>query len=332
MSAETAGLPRFADLEAAAERLVGWAVRTPLLEAHGLGAALGFRLFIKAECLQRTGSFKFRGAFNLLSRLGDADKRRGVVAYSSGNHAQGVACAASLLGIPATIVMPADAPAIKIDRTRGYGAELILYDRTGESREDIAARLVATRGATLVKPFDDPRIIAGQGTAAIEAIEEAAGHGVVFDALLAPTSGGGLIAGCALAADTLNPDTRVYSVEPIGLDDHARSLGQNTRVANPAGAHSICDALMAPMPGEITFAINRRLLSGGLVVSEDEVRHAMRVAFAELKLVLEPSGAAALAAVLTGRVPGTNHAVCVIASGGNVDPAFYAEAVTGSSP
>jgi threonine dehydratase len=322
-------LPGFGDVEAAAARLSGWSVRTPLLEAHKLGARLGYRLFIKAECLQRTGSFKFRGAFNRLSAMGEAERRRGVVAFSSGNHAQGVACAARLLGIRAAIVMPADAPHIKIENTRGYGAEVVLYDRITQSREDIAQRLVAERGATLIRPFDDALIVAGQGTTAMEAIEDAAAVGIAFDVLATPASGGGLIAGCALAAAALSPKTRVYTVEPAGLDDHARSLRAGHRVGHAPDAHSICDALQATMPGEITFAINRRLLAGGLVVSDDEVRAAVRVAFAELKLVLEPSGAAALAAALEGRVPGPSRAVCVVASGGNVDAAFFAEILGG---
>jgi threonine dehydratase len=328
--AELAGFsPGFADVEAAARRLKGWAAHTPLLEAPNLSARLGFRLFVKAENLQRTGSFKFRGAFNRLSSLSAADKRRGVVAFSSGNHAQGVACAASLLGIQAVIVMPADAPHIKIENTRGYGAEVILYDRATESREGIAERLVAERGATLVRPFDDPLIIAGQGTAAIEAIEDADALEVQFDALAAPASGGGLIAGCALACEGLSPETRIYTAEPAGLDDHARSLAKGERVGHDATAHSLCDALQAIMPGEITFPINRGRLAGGLVVTDDEVREAMRVAFAELKLVLEPSGAAALAAALHKRMPGDPRAVCVIASGGNVDAEFYAEVLRG---
>jgi threonine dehydratase len=320
-------LPTFDDVSDAAGRLLNWAVRTPLVEAPELSAALGYRLLVKAECLQRTGSFKFRGAFNRLSRLDEAARKRGVVAFSSGNHAQGVACAAALLGMAATIVMPGDAPMLKIERTRAYGAEIVLYDRARESREEIAAGIAAERGATLVKPYDDPLIIAGQGTTALEAIGQAAALGVIFDALLAPASGGGLIAGCALACEGLSPGTKIYAAEPAGLDDHARSLAQGVRVANRPEARSICDALLAPMPGEITFPINRRLLAGGLVVSDDEVRHAMVVAFEELKLVLEPSGAAALATALSGRIPGPNHVVCVIASGGNVDRTTFAAAL-----
>jgi threonine dehydratase len=325
----SSSLPDHEAVAAAAERLAGRVVHTPLLEAPGLGARLGCRLFVKAECLQRTGSFKFRGALHRLLLLDAAAQRRGVVAFSSGNHAQGIACAAQLLGIPAAIVMPADAPAIKLANTRGYGAEVVLYDRARDDREAIGARLAHERGATLVKPYDDPLIIAGQGTAALEAIQDAEKLGLAFDALAAPASGGGLIAGCALACEGRSPATRVYAAEPTAFDDHARSLAEGTRVANPPDARSICDALQAPMPGAITFPINRRLLAGALTVTDDEVRGAMRVAFLELKLVLEPSGAAALAAALAGRIPGPNRAICVIASGGNVDPAFYASVLNG---
>jgi threonine dehydratase len=321
--------PLYPDVAAAAERLAGRVVHTPLLEAPGLGARLGYRLFVKAECLQRTGSFKFRGALNRLLGLDDAARGRGVVAFSSGNHAQGVACAAQLLGIPAIIAMPADAPAIKLANTRGYGAELVLYDRARDDREAIGARLAAARGATLVKPYDDAVVLAGQGTAALEAIDDAEKRGVAFDALVAPAGGGGLVAGCALAGAGRSAATRIYAAEPAAFDDHVRSLARGERVANPPDARSICDALQASMPGAITFPINRRLLAGALAVTDDAVRAAMRAAFLELKLVLEPSGAAALAAALQGLVPGPNKAVCVIASGGNVDPAFYAEVLNG---
>jgi threonine dehydratase len=332
LAVQMADLPGFSDVEAAAARLRGRAVHTPLLEIPRVNDRVGYRLLLKAECLQRTGSFKFRGAFNRLSALSEAERKRGVVAFSSGNHAQGVACAAQLLGIKAVIVMPADAPHIKIDNTRGYGAEVVLYDRHTESREGIADRLVAERGATLVRPFDDPLIIAGQGTAAIEAIADAAALGFAFDVMAAPTSGGGLIAGCALACEGLSPKTRVYTAEPAGLDDHARSLAAGHRVGHDAKTESICDALQAIMPGEVTFAVNRSRLAGGLTVTDDEAKNAMRVAFAEYKLVLEPSGAVALAAALQGRIPGLDgpgRAVCIIASGGNVDAEFYADVLRG---
>ena len=318
-------LPTFDDVREAAARLAGKAVRTPLLEAPLLDARLGFRLFVKAEALQRTGSFKFRGAFNRLSRLDEAARKRGVVAFSSGNHAQGVAHAASLLGIPATIVMPADAPAIKLANTKAYGAEIITYDRQHDDREAISAKLASERGLTQVRPYDDKFVMAGQGTVALEAIEDAAKLGVAFDAFAAPASGGGLIAGCALAFEALSPATRVYTAEPETLDDHARSLAAGRRIGNHSVAPSFCDALMAGEPGELTFAVNRTRLKGGLTVSDDQVRHAMTTAFDDLKLVLEPSGAVAFAAALEGKLQG--GAVCVVASGGNVDREVFIAAL-----
>jgi len=324
---EPAELPSFADVQAAARRIAGYAVVTPLLESAALNKRLGFRLLVKAEPLQRTGSFKFRGAFNRLVQLDAEQRRRGVVAFSSGNHAQGVAASAEILGIPAVIVMPADAPAIKLANTRGFGAEIVTYDRWTQDREAVAARIQAERGAVLVRPYDDRDIIAGQGTVALEVVAEAAARHIAIDAFAANSSGGGLIAGCALVFQAQSPGTLVYCAEPAGFDDHARSLAAGTRLANAAGASSICDALLAPKPGEITFAINRSRLAGGLVASDDEVRHAMAVAFQELKLVVEPGGAVALAAALAGRVPGEPKVVVVVASGGNVDAATFRSAL-----
>lgn len=320
-------LPTVDDVHAAAERLAGLAVRTPLLESPLVSRRLGFRLLVKAETLQRTGSFKFRGAYNKLAKLSAAERESGVVAFSSGNHAQGVAHAAALLGVRAVIVMPADAPAIKRAKTLEYGAEIVAYDRWTEDREVVAARVVAERGGVIVKPFDDPDIIAGQGTVGLEVASQAAELGVAIDAFAANASGGGLIAGCALALHATSPATRIYSAEPAGLDDHARSLVAGTRVVNAADARSICDALMAPTPGELTFPINRRLLAGGLVASDADVRRAMALAFDEFKLVVEPGGAVALAAALAGRFPGSPHAIVVVASGGNVDPSMFATAL-----
>jgi threonine dehydratase len=322
-------LPDFEAVRQAAARIAGYAVKTPLLNAPALDKKLGFRLFVKAEPLQRTGSFKFRGAFNRLVQLDTAERRRGVVAFSSGNHAQGVAAAAEILGIPATIVMPADAPALKIANTRGYGAEIVTYDRWTEDREAIAARLTEERGATLVKPYDEFAIIAGQGTVGLEAIAQAAEAGVAIDAFATNASGGGLMAGSALAFAALSPATKLYSAEPEGFDDHARSFAAGRRVSNAPGASSICDALLAATPGEITFAINQPRLAGGLVASELEVKRAMAVAFQEFKLVVEPGGAVALAAALNGRMPGEPRVVLVVASGGNVDPALFCEALAG---
>ena len=330
--------PGFADIEAAAARLAGWAVETPLLNPPALDRKLGGRVLLKAETLQRTGSFKFRGAFNRISQIPEADRAAGVVAYSSGNHAQGVAAAAALLGVPASIVMPEDAPAIKIANTRGYGAEVVFYDRVTENREALGAALAAERGATLVRPYDDPGVIAGQGTCGLEIANQAAARGFEIDALLVCCGGGGLTAGCALAMAELSPMTQIYTVEPAGFDDTRRSLAQggaeDARVVNDPAARSFCDALLAPTPGELTFPINRRLLAGGFAVSDDEVRAAMGYAFGTLKLVLEPGGAVALAALLAGRLETRGKTVALTLSGGNVDPETYREllAAEGSAP
>jgi threonine dehydratase len=319
----SASFPTFADVAAAAARLKGHAVATPLLEFPALNAETGGRVLLKAETLQRTGSFKFRGAFNRISQLAPAERRAGVVAYSSGNHAQGVAAAAAILKVPATIVMPADAPEIKVDNTRGYGAEVVFYDRHGESREVIAEDIAKAKGAAIVRPYDDPAIIAGQGTCGLEIAEQAAGAGVALDALLVCCGGGGLVAGCALALAERSPGTQVFCVEPEGFDDTGRSLVAGRRLANAPGSESFCDALLAPTPGELTFPINRRLLTGGLAVSDDEVARAMSYAFHTLKLVVEPGGAVALAAVLSGRYNVRGKAVAATLSGGNVDRALY---------
>ncbi len=326
--------PTFAAIEAAAARLDGWAVKTPLLTAPALDRKLGGRILLKAETLQRTGSFKFRGAFNRISQIPEAERAAGVVAYSSGNHAQGVAAAAALLGAPATIVMPKDAPAMKVANTRAYGAEVVFYDRATENREEIGAALTAERGATLVRPYDDAGVIAGQGTCGLEIAQQAAALGLEIDALLVCCGGGGFTAGCALAMAGLSPETRVYTVEPIGFDDTRRALEKGVRVANDPAARSFCDALLAPTPGELTFPINRALLAGGLAVSDEEVRAAMSYAFRTLKLVVEPGGAVALAALLAGRLETRGKTVALTLSGGNVDPETYGEmlAAEGSAP
>ena len=321
------GLPTFADILDAAERLRGQAVCTPVLESASLNERVGGRLLFKAEALQRTGSFKFRGAFNRISRLDDTARRRGVVAYSSGNHAQGVAAAAQILEAPATIVMPADAPAIKIENTRGYGAKIVLYDRYRESREEIGERIAEDEGATLVRPYDDRYIIAGQGTVGLELASQAKALDAALDALLVPSSGGGLIAGTALAVKQTFPDVEAFTVEPEGFDDHARSLAAGKRLTISGDNRSACDALLVPTPGEITFELNRRQLAGGLVVSEVEVARAMREAFLDLKLVLEPSGAVALAAALSGKIDCRNRTVAIVCSGGNADPESYSAAL-----
>lgn len=321
-------LPTFADIEDAAARIKGVAVETPLVRADALDDAVGGRVFVKAEVLQRTGSFKFRGAYNRIGRLTAEERKAGVVAYSSGNHAQGVATAAKLVGAPAVIVMPADAPALKIQNTRALGAEVVLYDRATQSREDIAARIQAERGgATLVPPFEDRFVIAGQGTAGREIAHQLEAFGARADVLLCPTSGGGLTAGIALAMKSLSPDTALYGVEPAGFDDYARSLAAGHRVKNAAQSGSLCDALLTPEPGEMTFAINRTKLSGVLTVTDEEALAAVAFAFMHLKLVVEPGGAVALAALLSGKLKLDGRTAVVVTSGGNVDPDVFARAI-----
>jgi len=326
-SADPRALPTIEDVRAAAGRIEGKAVRTPLLESPALNARLGGRLLVKAECLQRTGSFKFRGAYNTLVQFDARQRKAGVVTYSSGNHAQGIAAAAQLLGIPATIVMPADAPAIKVANTRGYGAEVVPYDRYKENREEVGGAIARERGATIVAPYDEPQVIAGQGTAGLEIAAQAKALGAALDAVIVCCGGGGLTAGCAIALAAECPSTAVYISEPEAFDDTRRSLIAGDRVSNDPKARSICDALLAPTPGVLTFAINRRLLKGGFAVSDTEVRRAMAIAFAELKLVVEPGGAVALAAVLSGKFAIRGRTVAVTASGGNVDRETFAAAL-----
>lgn len=314
------------DIEAAAERIRGRAVRTPLLEAQAASQATGGRVFIKPEVLQRTGSFKFRGAMSRMTLLDAGERKRGVVAYSSGNHAQAVACAARDLGSSAVIVMPADAPKLKIENTKGYGAEVVLYDRFTQDRVAIGKKIAEDRGLTLVPPFDDHRIIAGQGTAGLEIAQDANANGVTFDAVLVPCSGGGLTAGVASALAELSPQTQVYGVEPAQFDDTARSLAAGKRVANTGTAPSICDALMTEMPGELTFPIIQRLVRA-LSITDDEALRAMAHAFYNLKLVAEPGGAAALAAVLSGKIDVRGKTIAVVLSGGNVDADLYRRAL-----
>ena len=321
-------LPDFEDVRAAAMRLAGHVRRTPVLAGTPLDERSGGCILLKLETLQHVGSFKFRGAYNRLSQLDAAQRATGVVAFSSGNHAQGVAYAARLLGVPATIVMPADAPRVKMQNTLALGAEVVTYDRLHESREAIAARLALERGAVLVPSFDDPDIIAGQGTVGLEIAEQAAEAGIVLDDVIVCTSGGGLVAGTALAIRTLSPATRVWSAEPEGHDDHRRSLAAGRRESNAPGTRSICDALLAPEPGVLTFEINRRLLAGGLAVSDPEVRAAIAYAARILKLVVEPGGAVALAAVLAGRIETRGRAIAVVLSGGNIEDALLREVLT----
>jgi threonine dehydratase len=320
-------LPSFEDVLEAAGRLDRVAVRTPLITNGALDAATGARVFVKPECLQRTGSFKFRGAYNRISRLNAEELARGVVAFSSGNHAQGVAAAAALMGTPAVIVMPADAPKAKIEGTRALGGEVILYDRRTQSREEIGARIARERGGVLVPPFDDRHVIAGQGTVGLEAVQDLQARGDRADMALAPASGGGLVAGIGLAFKALSPRTCVYAVEPEAYDDHARSLTAGRPVAVTPDEDSLLDALLSPKPGDMTFALNKAQLEDALGVSDEEALTAVAFAFRHLKLVLEPSGAAALAAVLSGKVEVAGRTVVVVASGGNVDAEVYRQAI-----
>lgn len=316
----TAPLPTLADIEAAARRIAGHAQRTPLLGWPELDRRLGTRAFVKPECLQVTGSFKFRGAYNKIrTALERAAKVPGVVAFSSGNHAQGVAAAAAQLGVPAIIVMPEDAPRIKIENTRALGAEVRLYDRYREDREAIARAIAGDKGYLMVPPYDDPAIIAGQGTIGLEIAEDCAKLGIAPDVVLAPCSGGGLISGIATAIKARHPEARVFACEPARFDDTARSLAAGQRLENAGNEKSICDALLSRSPGEITFAINRRLLSGGLTATDDEALAAVAFAARRLKLVVEPGGAVALAAALQGRAPRPAKNIVIVCSGGNID-------------
>jgi threonine dehydratase len=307
--------------------LAPFAVRTPLLSPPVLCERMGTRVFLKPELLQRTGSFKFRGAFNRLSSIPITARGGGVVAFSSGNHAQGVAAAAQILNMQATIVMPSDAPLSKRERTKAYGAEVVLYDRDREDREAIAGDIAAKRGATLVRPYDDPLVIAGQGTVGREIAEDMAALGIAPDIVVAPVSGGGLIAGVATAVKARYPQAMVMSAEPEGFDDHARSLQSGKREPHRAEGRTICDALMAEIPGEITFAINSKLLTQGLVASDAEVGVAVGFAFRELKLVVEPGGAVGLAALLAGRIDVDGKNVVIVLSGGNVDADLFAKLI-----
>ena len=320
-------LPNATDVRSAALRIEGKAYKTPLLEVPLLNEHLGFRLLVKPETLQRTGSFKFRGAYNRISRIPEDQQQGGVVAFSSGNHAQGVAAAAQIHDLPALIVMPSDTPEIKIANTRAYGAEIVFYDRFGEDREAIAEKLVAEKKATLVRPFDDPMIIAGQGTVGLEMAQQARALDTTLDAVLSPCGGGGLVGGSALALASESPQTEVYAVEPEDFDDTARSMVAGERLSIEPGATSFCDALLSPEPGRLTLQINSRLLSGGLTVSDKAVTQAMQIAFRYLKLVVEPGGAVALAALLSGQYDGRGKTVGITLSGGNVDEEVFRKAL-----
>lgn len=319
----------FADIEAAAARLDGLAVKTPLIESPALNAELGARVLLKPETLQRGGAFKFRGAMNRIQRMDAAARQRGVVACSSGNHAQGVALAARMLGTPAVIVMPADAPAMKVANTRAYGAEVIHYDRYTEDREAITAKVAEARGMTIVWPFDDEDVIAGQGTAGLELVQQAAELGATLDVVLTPVGGGGLLAGVSTAVRKLSPRTAILGVEPEAFDDTRRSFESGRRETIDRDARGICDALQSPSPGAITFPINRANADGIATVSDADVAEAIRYAYTTLKLVVEPGGAVGLAALLSGAVDVEGVTAGVVLSGGNIDPGLFARILAG---
>lgn len=312
-------------IRSAALRLAGQARRTPLLSSPALDDLAGKPLFVKAECLQRTGSFKFRGAWSAVSALPAEARARGVIAFSSGNHAQGVALAAARHDAPCVILMPSDAPEVKIANTRAYGAEVVLYDRATEDRDAIGARLAASRGLTLIRPYDDPQVIAGQGTTGLEIAAQAATAGLDRAEVLVCCGGGGLASGIALALEATAPAMTVRTAEPAGFDDMARSLALGERQVNPAATGSICDAILTPTPGDLTLPILGRLAGPGLAVSDDQALHAVALAFAHLRIVLEPGGAVALAAALFA--PDLPDTVIAVATGGNVDPRTFAAAL-----
>ena len=315
-------------IERAAARLSGVARETPMLSSPFLDRIAGRRVLVKAECLQHTGSFKFRGGYAALSALPEDDRARGVIAYSSGNHAQGVAMAARMLGAPAVIIMPADAPALKLDNTRALGAEVVTYDRASERREEIGARLAAERGLTLIRPYDAPEVIAGQGTAGLEIARQAAAEGVSEADVLICCGGGGLTAGAALALEARAPGLRPRPVEPEGFDDTARSLAAGRITPHGRAETGLCDAILTPAPGELTFPVMARLCGPGLTVSEPEVLRAMALALIRLKIAAEPGGAVALAAALSRPDAIAGEAVIAVVTGGNADPEVTRRALT----
>lgn len=316
-------LPGIADIHAAAARLSGLIIETPLIESQELNKRFGGRILFKPETLQRTGSFKFRGAYNKLSSLSAEERSRGVVAFSSGNHAQGVAASAAMFGVKAVIAMPSDAPAMKIANVRKMGAEVVPFDRFRDDRMTVI-RPYMERGMVLVPPFDDPAIIAGQGTIGLELMRQATALGVDLAAVIVPCGGGGLSSGISVAVKDASPDTAIWAVEPEHFDDTRRSLAAGARVSNEPGHSSICDALLTAEPGVITFEINRRNLTGGIAVSDQAAAQAMRDAMAYLKLVVEPGGCVALAALSSGEIELSGKCIAVVLSGGNVDFGTYA--------
>ena len=322
-------LPTHDDVQDARVRITPHIVRTPMMRHRLLDDLSGGTILIKPEPLQRTGSFKLRGATNAILKLSEAERRSGVVTHSSGNHGQATACAAASVGATATVFMPADAPRIKVDGTRRWGAEVVHYDRVNDDREGLTRAHAERTGAVMVPPFDHADVIAGQGTLALELAEDAGAAGLSMDALLVCTGGGGLVAGCALALEGVSPATLIYAVEPQDWDDTARSLASGSRLGNAPVGSMLCDALLSKMPGRLTFEVNQHRLAGGLAVSDDEVLAAIAFAFSHLKLVVEPGGAVCLAAILAGKFDARGKVVGIVVSGGNVDPAVFGRALAG---
>ncbi|MCX7384564.1 MAG: threonine/serine dehydratase [Alphaproteobacteria bacterium] len=320
-------IPTHQDVLDARARITPHIVRTPMMRHRLLDDLTGGTILVKPEPLQRTGSFKLRGATNAILKLNDAQRRAGVVTHSSGNHGQATACAAASVGARATVFMPADAPRIKMESTRRWGAEIIHYDRVSDDREALTRAHSERTGAVMVPPFDHADVIAGQGTLALELAEDAKAAGLTMDALLVCTGGGGLVAGCALGIEGASPGTLVYAVEPEGWDDTARSLVSGSRLGNAPGGSMLCDALLSKMPGKLTFEVNQHRLAGGLAVSDAEVLAAIAFAFSHLKLVVEPGGAVCLAALLAGKFNARGKVVGIVVSGGNVDPAVFGRAL-----
>lgn len=321
-------VPTYEDILSAAQTIEGEAVRTPLMRCDALDAATGCKVFVKPENLQRTGSFKFRGAFNAISKLTEEDRAKGVLANSSGNHAQGVGMASRLFGCSSTIVMPADAPVMKVERTKALGAKVVHFDRASEDREAVLAKIEQQSGGVVVHPYNNAMVIAGQGTVGLEIAEDIIASGLQLDRMIACTGGGGLTSGIALSINQHFPNAKIHSVEPVGFDDYKRSLESGKLERNATTAGSICDAIIAPMPGTIGFEINKKLLHSGLVVTDEEALAAIKFAYDELKLVVEPGGAVALAAVLKHGKEWAGETIAIVLSGGNIDPDVFVRAIS----
>lgn len=320
-------IPTYDDILSAAETIKGEAVRTPLLRCDALDAATGCKVFVKPENLQRTGSFKFRGAYNAISILSDEERAKGILANSSGNHAQGVGDASRVFGCASTIIMPEDAPVMKVERTKAYGAKVIHFDRASEDRDAVLARVEKETGSIIVHPFNNAMVIAGQGTVGLEIVEDIKELGLKLDRIAVCTGGGGLTAGVALSVNEHFPEAKVHSVEPANFDDYKRSIESGKRERNATTAGSICDAIIAPSPGVIGFEVNKQLLHSGLVVTDDEALAAIKFAYEELKMVVEPGGAVALAGVLKHGKEWAGETVALVLSGGNVDPEVFVRAI-----